>query len=441
MELYIHIPFCVRKCNYCDFLSYPGYGCGADERHRSLSYNYIEALCAELKEIAGSHPTIDTCFIGGGTPSVLTDTETERLLQAVTELMPKDKQASCTGFTEFTIECNPGTLTKEKLLLYKKYGVNRISMGLQSTDNGILSVLGRIHTFEQFTENFELARSLGFDNINVDLISGVPGQTIKNWKETMEKVTALSPEHISAYSLILEEGTPLYDSYLKDPAGLKLPDEDTEREIYHYTLKYLEEKGYHRYEISNYAKPGYECRHNLGYWTGEEYIGTGLGASSYLNSENAQSIKHAFDNASDTGEKKNTQSELNNMSGSMFRIKNTDDIDAYIRCFNNKDADIITNVLTNGKQNSINNNRKKYTIEETLDKEALMSEYCILGLRLTEGISESGFSSRFGEKLMDKYGTIIDKYLNAGLLEQNGDRIRFTEKGLDLSNTVLCEFL
>lgn len=427
MELYIHIPFCVRKCNYCDFLSYPGYGCGADERHRSLSYNYIEALCAELKEIAGLNFAIDTCFMGGGTPSVLSDADTEKLLKAVAGLMPKKEQTSCAGFSEFTIECNPGTLTKEKLLLYKKYGVNRISMGLQSADNGILAVLGRIHTFEQFAENFELARSLGFDNINVDLISGVPGQTFENWKETLEKVTALSPEHISAYSLILEEGTPLYAAYEKDPAGLKLPDEDTEREIYHYTLKYLEENGYHRYEISNYAKQGYECRHNLGYWTGEEYIGTGLGASSYLKSENAKVIKHVSDNASDT----------------MLRIKNTDDINTYIGYFTDVDAESIgagiradaPSISENESHNAI------YTIEETLDKEAMMSEYCILGLRLTEGISESGFSLKFGIRLRDKFGEIIDKYLNAGLLEKMGDRIRFTEKGMDLSNTVLCEFL
>ena len=427
MELYIHIPFCVRKCNYCDFLSYPGYGCGADERHRSLSYNYIEALCAELKEIAGLNFAIDTCFLGGGTPSVLSDTDTEKLLKAVAGLMPKKEQTSCAGFSEFTIECNPGTLTKEKLLLYKKYGVNRISMGLQSADNGILSVLGRIHTFEQFTENFELARSLGFDNINVDLISGVPGQTFENWKETLEKVTALSPEHISAYSLILEEGTPLYAVYEKDPARLKLPDEDTEREIYHYTLKYLEENGYHRYEISNYAKLGYECRHNLGYWTGEEYIGTGLGASSYLKSENAKVIKHVSDNASNV----------------MLRIKNTDDIDEYIGYFEDVKAEKIRSGIR-ADAPSISENESHnaiYTIEETLDKEAMMSEYCILGLRLTEGISESGFSLKFGIRLSDKFGEIIDKYLNAGLLEKMGDRIRFTEKGMDLSNTVLCEFL
>ena len=428
MELYIHIPFCVRKCNYCDFLSYPGYGCGADERHRSLSCNYTEALCGELKEIVSSHITIDTCFIGGGTPSVLSDAETEKLLQAVTGLISEKLQ-------EFTIECNPGTLTREKLLIYKKYGVNRISMGLQSADNAILSVLGRIHSFEQFQENFELVRSLGFNNINVDLISGVPGQTLENWKDTLEKVTALSPEHISAYSLILEEGTPLYDAYLKDPVGLKLPDEDTEREIYHYTLKYLQEKGYQRYEISNYARPGYECRHNTGYWTGEEYIGVGLGASSYLNRKNAWEIKHLSDHSRDMVIKEDTRGKSDNAAGIMFRIKNTEDIDAYIECFANRSEAKGTNGITD------KNCHKIYKIEEILDTDALMSEYCILGLRMTEGVSENGFMIKFGRSLNEKYGEIIDKYINAGLLERKEDRIWFTEKGQDLSNTVLCEFL
>ena len=448
MELYIHIPFCVRKCNYCDFLSYPGYGCGADERHRSLSCNYTEALCGELKEIGSSHITIDTCFIGGGTPSVLSDAETEKLLQAVTGLISEKLQ-------EFTIECNPGTLTREKLLIYKKDGVNRISMGLQSADNAILSVLGRIHSFEQFQENFELARSLGFNNINVDLISGVPGQTLENWKDTLEKVTALSPEHISAYSLILEEGTPLYDAYLKDPVGLKLPDEDTEREIYHYTLKYLQEKGYQRYEISNYVRPGYECRHNIGYWTGEEYIGAGLGASSYLNKKNAWEIKHLSDHSSDMGIKENTRGKSDNTADIMFRIKNTEDIDEYIDSFTDKSADNRTDNITNGIIDSVTENitdnvtnkiidkncQKIYKIEEILDTDALMSEYCILGLRMTEGVSENGFMIKFGRSLNEKFGEIIDKYINAGLLERKEDRIRFTEKGQDLSNTVLCEFL
>ena len=397
MELYVHIPFCVRKCDYCDFLSFPGFGCGADEKHRSLSCSYINALCGELDGVfCGMKETglkCDTCFIGGGTPSVLELKNTEKLLKTISEGISP---------IEFTIECNPGTLTEEKLKLYKKYGVNRLSIGLQSADNGILKALGRIHTFEQFLESYRFARSTGIENINIDLISAVPGQTFDNWKETLKAVTDLEPEHISAYSLILEEGTPLYKRYEENPGSLLLPDEDTEREIYHYTGKYLEEKGYHRYEVSNYAKKGFHCRHNTGYWTGEEYIGAGLGAASYLSYKNAVRLKNV---SAGTGSEND-----------MFRIKNTENIDDYIV-------------------------RPSCETEEILNREAQMAEYCILGLRMTEGISVSGFKERYGTDITDRFGDILDNYRQMGLLEEKNDRICFTDKGMDLSNTVLCEFL
>ena len=397
MELYVHIPFCVRKCDYCDFLSFPGFGCGADEKHRSLSCRYIDALCSELEAaFSGLRETgikCDTCFIGGGTPSVLEKEETEKLLKTISEGISP---------LEFTIECNPGTLTKEKLEIFKGYGVNRLSIGLQSADNGILKALGRIHTFEQFLESYRLARSMGFENINIDLISAVPGQTIDNWKDTLKKVTDLEPEHISAYSLILEEGTPLYKKYEESPLSLALPGEDEEREIYHYTGEYLGSKGYYRYEISNYAKKGYECRHNIGYWTGEEYIGTGLGAASYLSHENAVKLKNI---PAESGTDKN-----------MFRIKNTQSIEEYI-------------------------SHPSCDTEEILDLNDLMAEYCILGLRMTKGISITGFREKYGTDIMDRFGTILEKYMQLGLLEQKDGHIRFTDKGLDVSNTVLCDFL
>ena len=399
MELYVHIPFCVRKCDYCDFLSFPGFGCGADEKHRSLSCHYTDALCTELKGIMtvlkDEGIGCDTCFIGGGTPSVLDLSETEKLLKVISEgIAPK----------EFTVECNPGTLNIDKLKMYKDYGVNRLSLGLQSADNGILKALGRIHNFEQFLDSYRLAESVGFDNINVDLISSVPCQNMANWKDTLEKVTGLSPKHISAYSLILEEGTPLYKRYEEDPDSLKLPDEDEEREIYHYTKEYLEKQGYYRYEISNYAQKGFECRHNIGYWTGEEYIGAGLGAASYLSYKNALKLKAAAVKTDD--------------ENSMLRIKNTDDMELYTA----SPADCAVT-------------------EEVLGKIEQMSEYCILGLRMTKGISVTGFSDRYGTDIMAKYKDIMEKYIHMGLLEKDGDFIRFTERGRDVSNTVLCEFL
>ena len=429
MELYVHIPFCVKKCNYCDFLSFPGYGCDADERHRSLSCDYVDALCREIEEITKKFKSqkFETCFIGGGTPSVLDVMKTEQLLTSIRNCVfpdickNEDHIYNISNKTEFTIECNPGTLTREKLLLYKKYGVNRLSLGLQSADNEILKRLGRIHTYEEFLESFNMARECGFNNINVDLISAVPGQTLDNWKDTLEKVTSLSPEHISAYSLILEEGTPLFNDYEKDPKGLNLPDEDVEREIYHLTEKILKEKGYGRYEISNYAKSGFECRHNIGYWTGEEYIGTGLGASSYLSPSNCGKILNKTFAASE-----------------MIRIKNTENLHIYLSGFLNKE---IEKTCENTFESEKNIGTKIRNVEEILDVNSQMSEHCILGLRMCRGISKQEFNKRFGKDIYDIFGNIIRKHMREKLLEEKGDYIRCTQKGLDLNNTVLCDFL
>ena len=465
MELYVHIPFCVKKCNYCDFLSFPGYGCDADERHRSLSCEYVDALCHELKNVekrliyldgnnidlndhtgkyhrvkSGDNNLesknekirISTCFVGGGTPSVLDMEQTEKLLKSINKYYQSRE-------IEFTIECNPGTVTKEKLLLYRKYGVNRLSFGLQSADNVILKRLGRIHTYEEFIESFKLARECGFNNINIDLISAVPGQTIENWKDTLEKVVALSPEHISAYSLILEEGTPLYKDYEEKPDSLQLPDEDTEREIYHITKRILKENGYERYEISNYAKPGYECKHNIGYWNGEEYIGVGLGAASYLSEYNYSLLYNIKDEENENDKNVvNGQKDKNNISNEtkMLRVKNTVDMDRY-KAYYLYPGDF----CVNGIKKEQYNKEEIRTVEEKLNSEAQMAEFCILGLRMCKGVSKSEFTKRFGVKIEDVFGSVISKHIKAGLLEEDEDNIRCTEKGLDLNNAVLCDFM
>ena len=270
LGIYIHIPFCVRKCAYCDFLSAP-----AGEATRSA---YVRALREEIRS-AGELDEIyegATVFFGGGTPSLLTGKELAGILDEVSRRLLLRSDA------EITVECNPGTLNREKLEIYKRAGINRLSIGLQSADNRELKTLGRIHTWEQFLESYESARAAGFTNINVDLMSALPGQTRKSWQETLQKVLVLNPEHISAYSLIIEEGTPFYEKYADHPE--LLPPEDEERQMYYDTKRILAEQGYERYEISNYARKGYACRHNLGYWSRRDYKGFGLGASSLLNS-------------------------------------------------------------------------------------------------------------------------------------------------------------
>ncbi|MBQ8857545.1 MAG: oxygen-independent coproporphyrinogen III oxidase [Lachnospiraceae bacterium] len=268
LGIYIHIPFCVRKCRYCDFLSGPA--------RKDVQEKYVTVLLKEIEQYAEllQSRCVETIFFGGGTPSIL---EGNKLLKIMDKLR---EFAEISETAEITIEVNPGTVTEEKLLQWKQAGINRISFGLQSADNDELKCLGRIHTWEAFEENYHLARKCGFDNINVDLMSALPGQTVETWKRTMERVTALNPEHISAYSLIIEEGTPFYDAYSEHPE--LLPSEEDERTMYYETKSFLAEKGYERYEISNYSKPGYECRHNLSYWERIDYLGFGLGAASLL---------------------------------------------------------------------------------------------------------------------------------------------------------------
>ena len=378
LELYLHIPFCVKKCNYCDFLSAP-----AEEETRAA---YVDAL---LEEIRGFEDPEDyevmTVFFGGGTPSILPGQEIFRIMEALREKFSFRKGA------EITLEANPGTVDKEKLVCYKKAGINRLSFGLQSADAEELKKLGRIHTWEKFLESFQLAREAGFSNINVDLMSALPGQTKESWEKTLRQVLALQPEHISAYSLIIEEGTPFYQLYEKDverrDAGEEpelLPSEEEERAMYEATGRILKEQGYLHYEISNYAKPGRECRHNLGYWQRRDYLGFGLGASTLLNP---------------------------------VRYKNTEDLEAYLGGdFSKKEFFVLT---------------KDNQIEETM----------FLGLRVLEGVSKEKFREQFSCELRVVYRKELEKLEQEGLLEEEGDFVRLTSRGIDLSNPVLAEFL
>lgn len=418
LELYIHIPFCVRKCAYCDFLSFPS---GEEERER-----YVERLTEEIEEAgAVSEGYVATAiFFGGGTPSVLTPNQTERILNAVKKSFYVAEDA------EITTEVNPGTADREKLEAWRQAGINRLSFGLQSTENRELQYLGRIHTMEDFLESYRVAREAGFENINIDLMSALPGQTVSSWEKTLRTVVSLQPEHISAYSLIIEEGTPFCQLFGEDGDAAEekkrrqslgipeLPDEDAERRMYYDTERILGEAGYHRYEISNYAKPGYECRHNKGYWTGTEYLGLGLGASSYINirREKGEAAK-----ISASGKESGDRRQLE-------RSSNVRDFKTYLS--------LTRDDFRAGRQ-----------IEERalLTNQAMMEEFMFLGLRLTEGISEMEFFRRFSCTLETVYGDVLQELAGQELMEryerEGAAFWRLTKRGIDVSNCVLAEFL
>jgi oxygen-independent coproporphyrinogen-3 oxidase len=369
LELYVHIPFCVRKCQYCDFLSGP-----SDEETKD---RYIEAL---LKEIRAAEHTEDyeivSVFIGGGTPSAL---KAEAIASIMSTLQ---EQFFFCEDAEVTIEANPGTVDLEKLTIYRNVGINRLSLGLQSTDAEELKLLGRIHSYEEFLKSYEWAREAGFSNINIDLMFAIPGQTGEAWRQHLYQVAELNPEHISAYSLIIEEGTPFAEQ------NLDLPDEDTEYQMYEDTAEILERYGYRQYEISNYAKQGYMCRHNAGYWQRREYLGFGLGASS--------------------------------LYGGM-RFSNTHQMQEYLKESRNPDQI-----------------RQDVTV---LSRNERIEEFMFLGLRMTEGISEKKFEENFDVRLMDVYGDILQKYEETGFMEHIETKWRLTRKGIHVSNHILADFL
>ncbi len=376
LEIYLHIPFCVQKCKYCDFLSAPA----SDE----IKNAYMEALKRELvkKAVQYKDYEITTVFIGGGTPTAVSP-------QSILEMMLiLRKYYFLRENAEITMEMNPGTVDMESLVLYKRTGINRLSIGLQTTQDRELKAIGRIHGYEDFLRTYRQAREAGFQNINVDVMSALPGQTLESYHQTLERVAGLhpAPEHISAYSLIIEEGTPFFEAYEK--GSLDLPDEDVERRMYDDTLEYLKKCGYERYEISNYAKPGRECRHNLGYWERKNYVGFGLGAASMVENirfHNTRVLKDYLENPFEVEEKQ---------------------------------------VLTGKEQ---------------------MEEMMFLGLRKTNGVSLEEFRTYFNRELFTVYGDVIEKHLKDELLilqKWNGEmRLSLTRKGMDVSNYVMADFL
>ena len=393
LGLYIHIPFCVKKCHYCDFLSAP-----ADDVVKS---EYINALIKEIDSYQNrtAHYYVPTVFIGGGTPSCIDAKEIERVLRELERTFLFDSKD-----VEVTIEINPGTVDRQKLLIYRRAGINRLSFGLQSADNVELKRLGRIHTYEEFVSNYRMARELGFSNINIDLMSALPGQTSASWEDTLNKVIALKPEHISAYSLIIEEGTVFYEQYRPGaPGERELPDEDMDRRIYYRTKELLAQSGYFRYEISNYARQGFECRHNNSYWTGIEYLGLGLGAASLI---------------------ENT------------RFSNRSELIDYIeqcRLFTEK-----RNCAGIPVSRDIIGLRRE---QIRLTKKQRMEEFMFLGLRREEGISKEAFYRRFCVELTSIYDKVLSDLVEKKVLRIAGDNIRLTEYGIDVSNIVLSNFL
>ncbi len=377
MELYIHIPFCSKKCAYCDFLSAP--------HDKNIRAKYTEALCREIRSYAVKDTgVIDTVFFGGGTPSWLELPLMRQIIEAIDESFEIDQEA------EVTIECNPGTVTKDAMNTYARWGFNRISIGLQSANEDELALLGRIHSYEHFLKTYELARNAGIKNINIDIMTGLPGQTPQKLLKTLKQVLMLKPEHISAYSLMIEEGTPFYEAYGEDAkrqaAGEKtllLPNEDELCELTDLCISTLKEHGYMQYEISNFAKEGMECRHNIGYWKRVPYIGVGLGAASFYDHK---------------------------------RYANERDIYKYM------DAPGIREVTA-------------------LSRDDEMAEFMFLGLRMNEGISRKDFEELFGEPLWGVYGDALRKLAEEELIEAKKGRVFLTKRGREVSNIAFADFL
>lgn len=393
LSIYIHIPFCKQKCLYCDFLSAPS---GFKERE-----SYVKALLREISLMAEAcrEYQVISVFFGGGTPSLLGKSQMERIMSAIRkdyELMEN---------AEITAECNPATATFDKLKAYRLCGINRLSIGLQSASDTELKELGRIHTYRQFLETYENARKAGFTNINVDIMSALPGQTLSSYLDTVNKVIALNPEHISAYSLIIEEGTPFFARYGRqtDEKYPPLPDENTERMMYDKTNLLLQKAGFHRYEISNFAKKGRECRHNLTYWNGTDYVGLGVGASSYFQG---------------------------------YRYKNTSDVYKYkeILFSMKKKKDVLQIPCVTG-DDRLHEDIQKLSVEEK------MEEFLFLGLRLKKGISVADFQKQFGRTIDEIYGNVIESCIREKLLIRKNDRLYLSKRGTDVANYVMAQFL
>ena len=369
LGIYIHIPFCKQKCTYCDFISY------SDKNN--LVEKYMRELKQEIKNNADNvnKYKISTIYIGGGTPSYIESKHIVEILETIKQKYNIDQNV------EVTIEVNPGTVTKEKLQDYIKAGINRISIGLQTTNNQLLQVIGRIHTYEEFLNTYNLARDVGFKNINVDLMIGLPKQTIEDVNESLEKIINLEPEHISVYSLIVEEGTPIAKKIEK--GELELPSEELERKEYWQVKETLESIGYKHYEISNFAKVGYESKHNMNCWNQKEYLGFGVAAHSYINQK---------------------------------RFSNVEKIEEYLQ-------------------------KKEPIIHEIQDLENQKKEYMLLGLRKIDGIKISSFKNKFGCNPIMEFKNELNKLVEEELIEIDLDEIKLTKKGIDLANIVWEEFV
>lgn len=372
LGIYVHIPFCKQKCSYCDFISY----CDKND----LIEKYIKALKQEIENSSVNEYEISTIYIGGGTPSYIESKYISEILKTIKQKYNVSKNV------EITIEVNPGTVTKEKLRDYVEAGINRISIGLQSCNNNLLKMIGRIHTYEEFLSTYKLAREVGFKNINVDLMIGLPNQTLDDVKKSLEEISKLNPEHISVYSLIVEEGTPIEKKIAK--GQLKLPNEELEREEYWEVKKFLENLGYKHYEISNFAKTGYESKHNLNCWEQKEYLGFGAAAHSYM---------------------KKT------------RYSNTENIEKYI--------------------NQEMQSEQLHIVHEVQKEEEQKKEYMLLGLRKIDGVQISSFKNKFGCNPIMEFKNELNKLTQEGLIEIDLDQIKLTEKGIDLANIVWEEFV
>ena len=378
LGVYIHIPFCKQKCYYCDFVSYAN--------NEKYFEKYVQALIMEIDNFFqknNNETEIETIYIGGGTPSII---DAKYIKKIMTKL--QEKNALITA-KEITIEVNPGTVTEEKLRTYKKIGINRLSIGLQSTDNNILKTIGRIHSYEDFLNTYKLARNQGFGNINVDLMIGLPNQKISDIKSSLEKIAELKPEHISVYSLIVEENTPI--EKMLNIGKLELPDEELERNMYWYVKNFLELNGYKHYEISNFAKEGYESKHNLDCWNQKEYIGFGVAAHSYIDD---------------------------------VRFGNTDSIEEYL-------------------ENCENGEFEKNRIIDEVEKDVFSreQEFMLIGLRKIDGVSIQDFKNKFGDNPIFIFKDELSKLVGEGLVVVDFDSIRLTNKGLDLANLVWEEFV
>lgn len=405
LSIYIHIPFCVRKCFYCDFLSFPvagdtfvktcgtAFGCSAQTAMES----YVNLLLTEIESFASRYKEyrVLSVFWGGGTPSLLPAKEVDRIMETIRNHYRMAEDA------EITVEMNPDTVTEEKLREYITSGINRISIGLQSTDDDELERIGRIHDYRTFERAYELARRLGFCNINIDLMAALPEQSVSSYERTLKRVIDLAPEHISAYSLTLEEGTPLFK--LRDK--FCFPTEEEDREMYTLTGEYLASRGYHRYEISNYALDGFECRHNKVYWQRGNYVGFGLGASSMVGNirwTNPADFEQYRDYVKNIGE------------------------DAIAAGGYGIDGQPVAGHIVDG---------------HILTLHEQMEEYMFLGLRMMCGVGVQEFADEFGTRLETVYGDAVNKMCEQGLLVQEQGRIRLTERGIDVSNHVMAQFL